>query len=187
MTKIKYLFYFVTFILLTIIGIIFLPKDEVVIINDELSISSGDPIIETIFVHIDGAVNSPGIYEIPKGTRVFELIKIAGDETLDADLSKINLSLILKDEQKLLVPFKISSEELVAENIYNKSSKSSTISINYSGVGELETLPGIGPAMAQKIVSYREENGYFNSIEEIKNVSGIGEAKYNKIKDYISV
>ena len=106
---------------------------------------------------------------------------------MDADLSKINLSLILKDEQKLLVPFKISSEELVAENIYNKSSKSSTISINYSGVGELETLPGIGPAMAQKIVSYREENGYFNSIEEIKNVSGIGEAKYNKIKDYISV
>lgn len=193
--KAKYIFYIGAFIILIILGIIFLPKDEILIIEkNEKSQNSGDDFEDVIFVHIDGEVNEPGIKKIKKGTRIFKLIELSGGETTEADLSRLNLSSILKDEQKIIVPRKV--EEMPFEENFagsgtsskatNSSSTSFPININYATSKELEALTGIGPSMATKIVSYRDENGLFNSIEEIKNVSGIGEAKYNKIKDYIT-
>jgi competence protein ComEA len=138
--------------------------------------------IETIFVHIEGAVNSPGIKKVPKGTRLFEVINFASGECKDADISKINLASIVKDEQKIYVPYKESE-------LTNASAKENSkyININSASSEDLQRLEGIGPSMAERILDYREEVGYFGSIEDIKNVSGIGEAKYNKIKDYITI
>lgn len=136
-----------------------------------------------------------GIKQVEDGTRIFELVELAGGALDDADLSRVNLSSKLKDEQKITIPFKIIEEKNVQKtssnkvnsNISTNNNSQTTININYASMTELTKLNGIGEAMAQKIINYRNEVGYFNSIEEIKNVSGIGEAKFNKIKDDITV
>ena len=208
--KAKQIFIVGAFIVLTLIGYVILPRDEIVIdLNEEhdnyLEDISGDiEIKEKIYVHIEGAVNSPGVKEVEKGTRLFELIEVADGAIDDADLSRLNLASILKDEQKVFVPYKVdieasinnSSSNEISLNNMNKgylsdnilsNERTMQININTANIEELQELDGIGPSMAQKILDYREENGYFNSIEEIKSVSGIGESKYNKIKDSITI
>lgn len=188
--KAKQVFFVGAFIVLTLVGYIFMPKDEIVFDlkasnmgDSDVKADSGNlEAVETIFVHIEGAINSPGIKEVPKGTRVFEVIDIADGECIDADLSKINLASILKDEQKIYIPYKASISSEASQSIENNF-----INLNTATTEELQKLEGIGPSMAQKILDYREEVGYFGAIEDIKNVSGIGESKYNKIKDNITI
>ena len=177
MINIKHILYVGVFIGLTILGLIFLPKDEIVVIDD-LQENTEEQFEDTIFVHIEGAINSPGVKEVKRGTRLFELIELADGELEEADLSRLNLSQVLKDEQKVVVPYKTSEiEENTSQVSATKTNAKSTlqgtslVNINYANKEELETLPGIGPAMANKIIDYRNENGFFNSIEDIKNVS----------------
>ena len=121
----------------------------------------------------------------------------------DADLSCINLAYILSDGQKIYIPKKgeiiksksnqmeyVSSD--FGDNVLIEDGKDTgyggdKVNINTANQTELETLPGIGPSTAQKIIDYRNKNGKFNSIEDIQNVKGIGDVKYNKIKDYLSI
>ena len=197
--KAKQVFFVGAFIVLTVVGYFVMPKDEVVIDLDsnsseannsssifEMDESENSKNTETIFVHIEGAVNSPGIKEVSKGTRVFEVINLASGECLDADISKINLASIVKDEQKIYVPFKSIEIEQIGVSTFEMLN-TSQVNINSASKEQLQRLEGIGPAMAQKILDYREEVGYFGAIEDIKNVSGIGEAKYNSIKDNITI
>lgn len=179
------------FIVLTVIGYILLPREEILIDLDEENLnenvfSSGNIKNEdVIYVHIEGAVNLPGIKTVPKGTRLFELIDISNGELEDADLSKVNLASVLKDEQKVYIPYKIVSDE--TKNVITEYNFNTLININTATSEELQQLECVGESMAKKILDYRNLNGYFSSIEEIKNVSGIGEAKYNKIKDSITI
>ena len=190
--KAKHILLGLAFIGLTILGVKLLPQKEILITEDDF-VKEEEVVEKKIYVHIDGAILNPGIKEISEGTRLFELIELSGGELEDADLSRLNLSSILKDEQKIVIPYKV--EEVIQEtnNIVSKSNVSSNnnsifpININYANLSELQNLNGIGPAMATKIINYRDENGLFNSIEDIKNVSGIGEAKFNKIKDDITI
>lgn len=197
--KAKQVFFVGAFIVLTIVGYFVMPKDEVIIdldsnsseANNSSSILENDESknsknTETIFVHIEGAVNSPGIKEVSKGTRVFEVINLASGECLDADISKINLASIVKDEQKIYVPFKSIEIEQIGVSAFEMFN-TTQVNINSASKEQLQQLEGIGPAMAQKILDYREEVGYFGAIEDIKNVSGIGEVKYNSIKDNITI
>jgi len=131
--KAKQVFFVGAFIVLTVVGYFVMPKDELVI-NLESNPKGADNSAskfeiggseylankETIFVHIEGAVNSPGIKEVPKGTRIFEVINLASGECVDADVSKINLASIVKDEQKIYVPFK--SAELDTDGVEGLSS-----------------------------------------------------------------
>lgn len=223
--KAKQIFFVGAFIVLTIIGYKILPRDEIVIdLNSDGEISNNDKLYDSsqistsgsskdiIYVHIEGAVNSPGIKGIPRGTRLFELIEIANGELEEADLSKVNLASVLKDEQKVYVPYEVvenaekvsasdlntqsikgnnasknTSSDAIINNIFNNGYANELVNINIASSEELQQLEGIGPSMAKKIIDYREENGYFSDIEELKNVSGIGEAKYNKIKDRITI
>lgn len=193
--KAKYVLVTGAFIVLTIIGYILLPKDEIMIdlesgkgSLDFESYSSGDIKSENvIYVHIEGAINSPGIKVVSEGTRLFELIELSGGELQEADLSKVNLASILRDEQKVYIPYKIISDETNNENYSERNAMTNLININTATSEELQRLDGIGSSMASKILDYREANGYFSDIEELKNVSGIGESKYNKIKDSITI
>lgn len=205
--KAKQIFLVGAFIVLTIIGYIILPKDEIIIdLNQEQNLSNNSDETnllknnsgskkDVIYVHIEGAVNNPGVKEVIRGTRIFELIELASGELKDADLSKINLASVLKDEQKIYVPYKTieTSTNTDGAIIINKNTQSYSsaenklVNINTANLEELQKLDGIGPSMAQKIVNHREQNGYFSSIEDIKNVSGIGETKYNKIKENITI
>lgn len=152
---------------------------------------------EKVIVHITGCIKNQGIVILNHGERVIDAIEKAGGVTEEADLNKINLAYELQDGEKLYIPSKndeddeqylSSGENKYVSNSYNSESKGSTIiNINKATKEELQTLNGIGESMANKIIKYREENGKFENIEDIKNVPGIGDAKFNNIKDYISV
>ncbi len=158
-----------------------------------------------IIIHVAGAVVKNGIVEIEEGQRIIDAIEKAGGATAQADLSKINLAYVLSDGQKIYIPKinenytgeyvtgassneeKNSTSTSNTSTSANKSETNKIININTASAEELQNLQGIGESIAKRIVEYRKENGKFNNIEDIKNVSGIGEAKYNKIKNNICV
>ncbi|MBC7319612.1 ComEA family DNA-binding protein [bacterium] len=145
-----------------------------------------------VAVHIGGAVRNPGLYYIPADSRVADAIQIAGGPTSDADLDAINLASKVSDGSKILVPSKVkdlgaSSGSNASIEETSVSSISKKININTATAEELEELPGIGPTLANRIVSYREKNGPFKSIEDLMKVSGIGEKRFESIKDLIVV
>ena len=145
----------------------------------------------TITVYVSGEVNSPGLVELPSDSRIADAIKACGDFTPLADKTKINLAQKLTDGMQIQVssktPVNNSNEQVndTNSNSPNNNSSSNLININTATKEDLDTLPGIGPATAQKIIDYRQEHGNFSSIEDIKNVKGIGEAKFSKMQDKI--
>lgn len=155
-----------------------------------------------IIVHITGAVKKSGIVKLSQGARIYDAIEIAGGSLENADLSKVNLAYILEDAQKLYIPFigevtenDENIEYITSDSGNNNSSiiqntnkgESGKVNINTANQTELETLPGIGTATAEKIIDYRNKNGKFSTIEDIQNVKGIGQAKYENIKENICV
>ena len=150
--------------------------------------------IEKIKVYVTGEVKRPGVIELNSGARIEDAIKIAGGITEFADLSKVNLAYCLEDEQKLYIPNineKHESEYITIENgediLETTNSKNSKVNINTSGIEELCTLSGVGEALAQRIIDYRTQNGKFKTIEDLKNVSGIGEKKFESLKEYVTI
>lgn len=156
-----------------------------------------DNIIENkIVIHITGEVEEEGVIELEKGARISDAIEEAGGTTEEADLSNVNLAYSLGDGQKVKIPNInekdeeiIVVEEKAGDNIIieGNKSKEEKININKAAQTEIETLPGIGPSTALKIITYRNEHGKFKNIEDIKNVSGIGDSKFENIKEYICV
>lgn len=158
---------------------------------------------EMIMVHITGEVKNWGVIELEKGARVIDAVNKAGGFTEEADIEKVNLAYELTDGVKIYIPSKNVEQESVittqkyittdsgnndiVEETEMKNSNNILININEATQTELETLPGIGPSIALKIISYREENGKFSSVEDIKNVSGIGDNKFENIKELICV
>lgn len=141
-------------------------------------------------IHVCGAVQRPDVYEIALGSIVQQAIETAGGPTADADLNTINLALELQDQQKVYVPRQGEANapppvsggpegvEVAAGRVVN---------INTATAVELETLPRIGPTMAQRIIDYREASGPFAAVEDICNVPGIGPATFEGLKDLITV
>ena len=144
---------------------------------------------KVIAVHIIGEINKPGIVELEEGARVIDAIKKAGGTTEKADLAQINLAYILKDGQKIYIPNTEDNDKKIEYNTANieNNIKEEKININTADEDELQRLPGVGASTAAKIIKYREENGSFRRIEDIQNVKGIGEAKYNDLKEQIEV
>jgi len=146
-----------------------------------------------IIVHITGQVVKQGIVKLEEGSRIIDAIEAAGGATTEANLSKINLAYLLEDGMKLYVPSinDEEEEEYVSSNNTSEKTKNSKeilkVNINTATSEELQKLPGIGEAMANRIITYRKESGKFNKIEDLKEVSGIGEAKFNNIKSYIYI
>lgn len=154
-----------------------------------------------IKVHISGAVKNEGVIELEEGARLIDGIEKVGGFTEEAYTKDINLASILEDGMKIYVYSKKEMEEgntiennnniLKNEIVSNQGSTTSTknekININKATEEELDTLPGIGESTAKKIIEYRKEKGTFKNIEELKEVSGIGDAKFDKIKDLVTV
>ncbi len=153
-------------------------------IENETNINKSE---DNIIIHIAGCVENEGVYEIKKDSRISDAVEIAGGLTSDANTKVINLAQKLSDGQKIYIPnINEDIEEYEDENI-NLFNYDDLVNINTANQTELETLPGIGPSTADKIIKYRKENGNFENIEDIKNVSGIGDAKYENIKDKICI
>ena len=155
---------------------------------------------EIVIVHVIGEVNNPGVVKLKEGSRIIDAINKAGGKTEEADLSKINLAYIVEDGTQIYIPRineNLNQISLISDGagegvIINDTNKEEEeinvkVNINTASKEKLETLPGIGETTAQKIIDYREANGKFKTIEDIKNVSGIGESKYESLKDKITV
>ena len=139
-----------------------------------------------IVVDIKGEIKNPNIYWLEEGCIIEDLINIAGGITEEGDLSKINRAQKLNDHEVVIIP-NINDKESEIENIISSSNDKNKVNINTASINELDTLSGIGPSKAEAIIKYREENGTFKSIEEIKNVTGIGEALFEKFKENITI
>jgi len=155
---------------------------------------------DIIIVHITGGVNKPGIVKLKENSRIEDAIEAAGGLTEDSDISNVNLAYMLEDGIKIRIPLIDDSEDSNKEDYITKdsgknvilednseTSSSSIVNINKATQTELETLPGIGPSLATKIIEYRESNGKFSKKEDIKNVTGIGDSKYASIEEFIVV
>ena len=157
-----------------------------------------------IIVHVSGAVQNEGVIELEENSRIADAIEKAGGFREDAYTKDVNLAYKLEDGMKIYIPTMEEKENEKANVIVesgietenNNNSYSNTdegknvnskVNINTASKEELDTLPGIGPSTAEKIINYRKENGKFKSIEGIKDVSGIGDSKYENIKDMIEI
>ena len=147
---------------------------------------------QRFFVYICGQVNRPGVYEVDAQARIYQLVELAGGLTKEADTSVVNQAQLLTDGQMIYIPA-VGEHALLDESSGSKDgtgtekTSQGKVNINTAGVEQLTTLTGIGEGKAQSIIAYREEQGGFQSIEEIMNVEGIKEGTYQKIKDQIMV
>ena len=145
-----------------------------------------------ITVYVTGAINKPGVVTVKEGARTADAVNACGGLLPTADAEKVNMAQVLKDGQQVRVPEKQAGSSALPANTGKASSAVKTkadgpININTASAEELDALPGIGPAMAKRIIEYRETEGAFTAIEDIKKVKGIGEAKFEKMKDKICI
>ena len=153
---------------------------------------------KTIYVHVCGCVHFPGVYALKEGARVIDAIDLAGGMTADADMTAVNLAVILKDEMRLFIP---EADEQADDHLpiltdasgkdYSLDGQSAAqttlVNINTATVEQLTALSGIGASRAADIIEYRNTYGNFDSIEELMEVPGIKEGVFEKIKDQITV
>ena len=190
----------VIFLIIIIIYNFFIKNDKELITNDFIinSASINNTIIneksEKIKIYITGQIKNPGVIELEENSRIEDAINLAGGLTELANLNNVNLAYCLEDGQKLYIPSINDQSDISYISIENGTniiqetnfnSQNSKININKADIVELQNLPGVGESLAQKIINYRNENGKFNSIEDLKNVSGIGEKKFESLKEYI--
>lgn len=144
-----------------------------------------------VYVYVTGAVANPGVYSLDEGLRVCDAVEAAGGLTEDADASTVNLARVLSDGEHIALPTKAEVETALAQGSAGgaggAAAASSLVNINTADASALEALSGVGSATAQAIISDREQNGPFSTIEDLMRVDGIGEKKFAKLKDSICV
>jgi competence protein ComEA len=152
---------------------------------------SPPPTKPPVYVHVDGAVNVPGVHALPPGSRVRDAVQAAGGLQPEAQDMGLNLAAFVQDGDLVYIPFATEpvqdSAPGAAISPYPTLSTQGLININTADQEQLETLPGIGPVTAGKIITYREANGPFSDIQAIQNVSGIGPVTFENIKELITV
>lgn len=138
-----------------------------------------------IFVHVGGAVRRPGLYRLVDGARVDDAVRAAGGVLEDADLDALNLAARVKDGDKILVP--AEGEEGSTNAGAVQGAQGSLINLNTATISDLDSLPGIGPALAQRILDFRERNGGFRTVEDLLEVPGIGSKKFEELRNLVTV
>ena len=144
---------------------------------------------DLITVDVKGAVKSPGIYDLPLGSRVHDAVQKAGGLTEEADSKSLNLAQKVSDEALVYVPTKgeEAASQQVASGTTPSTSKEKKVNLNKASLEELKQVKGLGGKRAQDIIDHRETNGKFKSVDELKKVSGIGAKTIEKLKDYVTV
>jgi competence protein ComEA len=142
--------------------------------------SAAESQTDSITVHISGKVVAPGLVVVPPDSRLADAVAAAGGTTRDADLERVNLAAPLQDGQQVVIPG-------VDEPGTPDASADGKVHINTATPSELEQLPGVGPVLAERIAAFREENGPFDTLEDLLDVSGIGESKLEMLRDAVAI
>jgi competence protein ComEA len=160
-----------------------LGKEDTVMITKGSSVDVEPKDIKTpkIYVHVAGSVKSPGIYQLDSGTRVYDAVLAAGGFTSKANQASVNMARALNDGEQLLISSGSGPQSL--EN----SMTSTLISLNQARASQLEDLPGVGPALAGRIIDWRTANGGFKAKEDLLNVAGIGDKLFASVKDLVTL
>ncbi|CAD2075693.1 ComE operon protein 1 [Jeotgalicoccus aerolatus] len=160
--------------------------------TEDISESAAEPpeLPTTVFVEVKGAVVSPGVYELPADARVKNVLDVAVLSE-NADLLTVNQSAKLTDEMVVYIPYEGEIDDETAVKTFSTAAKENVaagqVNINTASIAELTTLNGIGEKKAQAILTYREEQGLFTTLEEIKNIPGIGDKTFENLKPYITI
>ena len=157
-------------------------KDENLVTNSPAAPSRIPFHPQKIWVQIGGAVFRPGVYEVTSNQRVLDLLPLAGGVRPQAKLDGINLAQRIKDGQRVVVPFLPVPKSGPKSRGAFVENAASSVDLNSAGLEQLATLPGIGPALAKRIVVYRSKMGGFRSVEDLKNIKGLGGSKFERIK-----
>ncbi len=134
---------------------------------------------ESVVIYISGAVETPGIYRLPPGSRIVDAVGASGNLLPYADLDAVNMAASLSDGEHIIIPYNFAPPEEELGIRY--------VNVNTATVHDLEDLPGVGRATAEKIIEYRKTNGLFKDIGEIKNIRGIGEGKFQNMRRHLTI
>jgi competence protein ComEA len=160
-------------------------SQEIEVVAPELAVTES---VAEVTVDVAGAVTNPGVYSLPINSRVIDALKAAGDTLKGADVSDINLARVIKDgEQVYIYPPQKGGSSVRVSPQRTKAKQTGPIALNRASAKELESLDGIGPVLAARIVAYRKVNGPFINIEDLLKVSGIGAAKFGQFKEKLRV
>lgn len=176
-------------LIIVISGVVFWPKakPETVVTPPPATEQQKEQVKpQNVVVYVSGAVQNPGVVSLAYGSRVIDAVNLLGGPTKTANLQGVNMAAPLTDGQQIHVP---SKEESEGSGVATGAGRvtGGKININTADTVALDTLPGVGPSTAQKIIDYRKNSGPFSSLEDLKNVPGIGESKYQHLKDKITL
>lgn len=149
-----------------------------------------DTTTQVVYVDVKGAVQQPGVYQATPGMRLIDAVDLAGGFLISADQSQVNLALKLEDQMVVYIPHTGEEISEISQGVTTEETteeETGKININTADTIQLQTLNGIGEKKAELIIQYREENGSFQKIEELKNVSGIGEKTFDALKDFVVI
>lgn len=168
------------------------PTGEPVTVEEPTVLTSASPepaatADATVWVHVVGQVASPGVVALPAGSRVGEAVAAAGGALPDADLAGLNLAAVVQDGAQVRVPAPGEVVEPETDDTGTGGTTGGAVDVNAAGAGELQTLPGIGPVLAERIVAWRTEHGAFADVDALRDVPGIGPSVLNQIRDLVRV
>lgn len=154
-------------------------------VGEQVAVSAAAPAPASVYVHVFGAVVRPGLYRLDDGARVVDVIASAGGLAPDADESAVNLARRVSDGEQLRVP--VIGEALATGETAPGVASDGRVNLNTADVSALDTLPRVGPAIAERIIQWREDNGPFTSVDDLLSVPGIGDKMLASLRDLVTV
>jgi len=159
------------------------PQAEPIVIQ-EIPTAATESVTTLLIINVAGKVKNPGVYQLPLGSRVVDALEAAGQQLKGVDISDINLARVLVDGEQILIG---SNRTVSGKVAAKKISADNPLDINRATIAQLDTLPGIGPVTAQRIIDYRTKAGRINAVDELKKISGLGGVKFEEIKALLRV
>ena len=159
------------------------PQSEPAVLQ-EIPSAATVSVTTSLIINVAGKVKNPGVYQLPPGSRVVDALEAAGQQLKGVDISDINLARVLVDGEQILIG---SNRTVSGKVAAKKISVDNPLDINRATIAQLDTLPGIGPVTAQRIIDYRTKVGRINAVDELKKISGLGGAKFEEIKALLRV
>ena len=159
------------------------PQAEPAVLQ-EIPTAATESVTTSLIINVAGKVKNPGVYQLPPGSRVVDALEAAGQQLKGVDISDINLARVLVDGEQILIG---SNRTVSGKVAAKKISADNPLDINRATIAQLDTLPGIGPVTAQRIIDYRTKVGRINAVDELKKISGLGGVKFEEIKALLRV